>query len=261
MIELNNVVVRVGDRSAGGFTVSVGRMAVEDKAVLLGPNGSGKTTLLRAMAGLIPYSGSIKINGVEVGEARGMLEVSSNLPEIYGMAYYVWGLLEVLEDFKGIDRDEFAGIMKRLNLDLNEIVKRPVFALSAGQSALVRLALALSSRPRVVLIDEPFENVDPARRGVVAKMLLEYGDEGVVVTHELDALRAFKALHAYLMLEGRLYGPIEVGDLLESGVVEGEAQGALLTVSIGGKTYSVVKGGGIRFGEMGSLNRLYGLLE
>jgi ABC-2 type transport system ATP-binding protein len=260
MIELSNVKVSVGDRSVGTFTVQVDRMEVKGKAVLLGPNGSGKTTLLRAMAGLIPYEGSIRINNVEVSEARGMTEVSSNLPEIYQIGYSVSGLLEILEDLKGVDRDEFMEIMRRLNLNVKEILRRPVFALSAGQSALVRLALALSSRPKVMLIDEPFENVDPARRSVVISMLLEYGEEGIIVTHELDVLRAFKALNAYLMLEGRLYGPVKVSDLLESGIVEGEAQGALLTVSISGKTYSIVKGGGVKFGELGSLNRLYGLL-
>jgi ABC-2 type transport system ATP-binding protein len=260
MIELSNVKVSVGDRSAGAFTVHVDKMEVKGKAVLLGPNGSGKTTLLRAMAGLIPYEGSIRINSVEVNEAKGLLEVSSNLPEIYQIGYSVSGLLEILEDLKGVDRDEFMEIMRRLNLNVKEILRRPVFALSAGQSALVRLALALSSRPKVMLIDEPFENVDPARRSVVISMLLEYGEEGIIVTHELDVLGAFKALNAYLMLEGRLYGPIGVGELLESGIVEGEAQGALLTVRVGERTYSIVKGGGVKFGELGSLNRLYGLL-
>ncbi|MFP3316254.1 MAG: ATP-binding cassette domain-containing protein [Caldivirga sp.] len=260
MIELSNVKVSVGDRSAGAFTVHVDKMEVKGKAVLLGPNGSGKTTLLRTMAGLIPYEGSIRMNSVEVNEAKELLEVSSNLPEIYNIGYLVDGLIEILEDFKGIDRNEFMGIMRRLNINVREILRKPVFALSAGQSAMVRLALALSSRPRVILIDEPFENVDSARRSVVISMLLEYGEEGIIVTHELDVLGAFKALNAYLMLEGRLYGPVKVGDLLESGIVEGEAQGALLTVSISGKTYSIVKGGGVKFGELGSLNRLYGLL-
>ncbi|MGC8543755.1 MAG: ABC transporter ATP-binding protein, partial [Vulcanisaeta sp.] len=204
MIEAEKVRISVG---RGAFTVYVDRMTVNGKAVLLGPNGSGKTTLLRAMSGLIPYEGSIRINGVEVNEAKGLTEVSSNLPEIYHMAYDVDGLLEILSDLKGLNPRHFYEILRRLNINPRDILRKPIFALSAGQSVLTRLALALSSDPRVILIDEPFENVDPARKGIVASLLLEYGDEGIITTHELDMLRMFKDFDAYLMIEGRMYGP------------------------------------------------------
>ncbi len=257
MIEANNIKISVGN---GAFTVNATNMSINGKVVLLGPNGSGKTTLLRAMSGLIPYEGSIRINGVDVNEAKGLLEVSSNLPEIYHIAYNVGGLLEVLSDLKGLNPSSFYEIMRRLSINPRDVLRKPIYALSAGQSVLTRLALTLASNPRVMLIDEPFENVDPARRSIVVSLLLEYGDEGIITTHELDVLKAFKGFNAYLMIEGRLHGPLRVSDLLESGIVEGKVKDALLTVDASGKTYSIVKGNGIKFGELGSLNRLYGVL-
>ena len=256
MIVLKDVSISVG---GGAFKMSNVNMAVGGKAVVLGPNGSGKTTLLRAICGLIPYEGSIRVDGAEVRELRGYLPLSCNLPEIYRMARSVDGLVEIFQDLKGVDVGEFKRILARFNISYESVAKKPVHGLSAGQSTIIRLALALASRPKIVMVDEPFENVDPARRGVVTQLLLEYGEEGLVVTHELDALRAFKAMDAYLVIEGRVYGPIAVSKLLNSGLVEGEGRGEL-TIHVGGRPYSIVEGAGVKFAEMGTLNRLYGLV-
>ena len=256
MIELSNVNITVGN---GAFRVSNVNMNVSGKAIVLGPNGSGKTTLLRAICGLIPYEGSIKVNGFEVNEVVNYLPLACNLPEIYQMAMTVSGLLEIFEDLKGVDADEFRRILGRFNISYESIARKPIHGLSAGQSVIVRLALTLASRPRAIMIDEPFENVDPARRSVISSLLLEYGEEGLIVTHELDVLKSFKSMDAYLVIEGRVYGPIGVDKLLNSGIVEGEVKGAL-TIYINGRPYSIVEGEGIKFTEMGSLNRLYGLI-
>ncbi len=256
MIELRDVRISVG---GGAFRLSDVDMSVKGKAVVLGPNGSGKTTLLRAICGLIPYEGSIKVDGAEVRELRGYAQLSCNLPEIYQMARTVGGLVEVLEDLKGVRVGELRRILSRFNISLESVTKKPVHGLSAGQWSIIRLALALASKPRAVMIDEPFEGVDPARRSVVSDLLLEYGEEGLIVTHELDVLRTFKNLDAYLVIEGRVYGPIGVSKLLGSGLVEGEGKGEL-TVYVNGRPYSIVEGAGVKFAEMGSLNRLYGLV-
>lgn len=154
MIELRDTTISVG---GGAFVVRNVNMEVNGKAVLIGPpNGSGKSTLLRAICGLIPYEGSIKIDGMEVNEVRGYTPLSCNLSEIYQMALTISGLLEILEDVKGgVDRREFKGILGRFNISYESIEKKPVFGLSAGQSAIVKLALALASRPKIVIADEP----------------------------------------------------------------------------------------------------------
>ncbi|GGP20988.1 ABC transporter [Thermocladium modestius] len=259
MIELRDTTISVG---GGAFVVRNVNMEVNGKAVLIGPNGSGKSTLLRAICGLIPYEGSIKIDGMEVNEVRGYTPLSCNLSEIYQMALTISGLLEILEDVKGVDRREFKGILGRFNISYESIEKKPVFGLSAGQSAIVKLALALASRPKIVIADEPFENVDPARRLMVSSLLMEYGEEGMIVTHELDMLRRFSGYDAYLVIEGVVYGPIQVERLLRASIIAGESKDALIEVTVGGARYSIVEGGeGVKFSDMGSLNRLYGLLR
>ncbi|WP_069808103.1 ATP-binding cassette domain-containing protein [Vulcanisaeta thermophila] len=259
MLELRSVTVKVSEEIYG--VVDVTMSINNDMAVVLGPNGSGKTTLLRAISGIMPYEGSIKVDGIEVRDAVGLLQLSSNLPEIYHVAYDVSGALEILGEFKGIDRGEFMDILRRFNIDPKDVLNKPIHGLSAGQSSIVRFALALSSKPRIILLDEPFESVDPARRSIMLNLITEYGKEGVLVTHELDAVRKFGDNPCYLMIEGRLYGPLSVGQLMNSSIVEGKAANALLTLNIAGSEYSLVEGGaGVRFDVLGSLNRLYGVL-
>ncbi|ABW01101.1 ATP-binding cassette domain-containing protein [Caldivirga maquilingensis] len=94
MLELRDAAVKV---SKEVFGVVNATMSINDGiAVVLGPNGSGKTTLLRAISGIIPYEGSIKVDGIEVRDAVGLSQLSSNLPEIYRVAYDVSGVLRSL---------------------------------------------------------------------------------------------------------------------------------------------------------------------
>jgi len=83
--------------------------------------------------------------------------------------------------------------------------------------------------------------------------------EGFITTHELDLLKEFKDWSAYLLLNGKLHGPIIVEDLLEASVVEGEANNALVTVETpAGKKISLVKGqSGTKLAVLGSINRIY----
>jgi len=139
------------------------------------------------------------------------------------------------------------------------VINKPLYKLSAGQSSLTRTALALASHPKIALLDEPFENLDPARRLIVVKWIKEYMKEGFITTHELDLLKEFKDWSVFLLLNGKLHGPIIVEDLLEASVVEGEANNALVTVETpAGKKISLVKGqSGTKLAVLGSINRIY----
>jgi len=261
MIELRNVSLTL--RSEGNeFRIkNVDMMLKEEKAVIIGPNGSGKTTLIKAIAGLIPYDGEIFIDGMELRKIRGFLEFSTNLPEAYKIAISVKDILKLLVGLKGVDEEVFYDFLKRLNINPQELIRKPLHSLSAGQSVIVRTALALSSKPKIILLDEPFENVDPARRLIIVEMIREYGKEGLIATHELDILKKVPNYKAYIMIEGALYGPVKVEDLLNSSIVEGEQKEAILTIEVLKRKYSIIKErGGIKFGELGSLNRLYGVL-
>ncbi|MGB9706187.1 MAG: ATP-binding cassette domain-containing protein, partial [Pyrobaculum sp.] len=259
-VELRNVTKIYGNgvaRTVALDNVSLSISAGES-VVLMGPSGSGKTTLLRAASGVVPYEGSIRIFGAEVRRARRLLGVSSNLPEIYQAVYRVGGIAEVWADLKGdFDPRLFEELLRSFRLDPGELSRKPIHALSAGESTLVRLAAALASRPRAYLVDEPFENVDPARRRLVAEALRSFGEVGLVATHDLGALRAMPEFDAYLLVEGRIYGPFAAGELLDLGLSEGVHGDAVAVLEIGGVKYSLRRGAGRRLGDMATIDMIY----
>ncbi|BBD73180.1 Mn2+/Zn2+ABC transporter ATP-binding protein [Sulfodiicoccus acidiphilus] len=254
MIQLRDFSVRLGSRDV----IERCTADVDRKVLLLGPNGSGKTSLLRALAGVLPYEGSARVEGVEVAKARNMNALATNLPEVFTLGVRLRDVLYLFGEIKDLN-EELAVKMLR-NVGIKDLSKR-VYELSSGQGALFRTAVALATNPRTILLDEPFENVDAARRSVVVNWIEEYGESGLVVTHELDVATNFKELDAYMLFEGRLHGPINVGELLSSVVVEGSRNGALLEVEIGGKRFSFVKDQqGSKLGDLVVLDRIYSLL-
>lgn len=201
MLEIKHLSVSFDD-----FTVLKDINLKLDKEVyiILGPNGSGKTTLLRAISGIIPYKGSIKINGMEVRSAKGLLEYSTNLQEVYTIGNSVLETAKILSEIKEGDLKEFFKILDYLNLD-RRVIHKPIYKLSTGQKALVSLALALFTRPQIVTIDEPIENVDINRLDKVISLLRERVNEGIIVTHHKELIKRLeKNVRVYNMVNGEL---------------------------------------------------------
>jgi len=173
--------------------------------VILGPNGSGKTTLLRAISGIIPYKGSIKINGKEVRSAKGVLEYSTNLQEVYTIGSSVWDTAKIIAEIKGGDLKEFTNILDYLDVD-RKVIHRPMYRMSTGQRSLVSLALTLFTRPQIVTIDEPVENVDVNKRDKVISLLRERVNEGIIVTNQKKLIEMLynKEVMVYTMVNGEL---------------------------------------------------------
>ncbi|MFP3202481.1 MAG: ATP-binding cassette domain-containing protein [Sulfolobus sp.] len=173
--------------------------------VILGPNGSGKTTLLRAISGIIPYKGSIKINGKEVRSAKGVLEYSTNLQEVYTIGNSAWDTAKIIAEIKGGDLEEFTNILDYLNVD-RKVIHKPIYKMSTGQRSLV--SLALFTRPQIVTIDEPVENVDVTRRDKVISLLRERVNEGIIVTHQKELINMLhdnkKEVIVYTIVNGEL---------------------------------------------------------
>ncbi|BCU66625.1 Mn2+/Zn2+ABC transporter ATP-binding protein [Sulfolobales archaeon HS-7] len=253
MIELKDAVVELG----GKEIIKQTSTRISGKTVLLGPNGSGKTTLLRAMAGVIPYRGSIMINGIEVKRARNVNAISTNLPEAFVLGLTMEDVIYLYEEIKQLDGEKAREMLREVGItDL----KKKVYELSAGQGVLFRTIIALSSEPEVILLDEPFENVDAAKRYKVANWIKEFGKEGVIVTHELDIAKTFKSYDSLIILEGRLHGLVNLGELLDSTIEEGEVPGAILYMNVGGRKFSLIKQGkGKKFEDLILLDRIYNI--
>lgn len=172
-------------------------LAVEQGAFVsvLGSSGCGKTTLLRAIAGLVtPTTGHIEVGGVEV-VAHGVEKVRTEHRRV-GLVFQDYALFPSLDVSAnvGFAIDDPARVHALLTLvGLEALSGRKPDALSGGQQQRVALARALAPRPRLLLLDEPFANVDADRREQLGAELRDItrreGSSVLLVTHDRrDAL-------------------------------------------------------------------------
>ncbi len=166
-----------------------------ESLALLGPSGCGKTTLLRLIAGLErPDSGSVTV-GTTVMAGPGAW-VPPEKRQV-GMVFQDWALFPHLSVGRnvgyGLPRGERDGPRVREALEmvgLGDLGDRMPDTLSGGQKQRVALARAIAPRPSVLLLDEPFSNLDSALRvGVrteVHRLLVELGITSIFVTHDQD---------------------------------------------------------------------------
>jgi iron(III) transport system ATP-binding protein len=168
--------------------------------VLIGPSGCGKTTLLRAIAGLeATYAGRISLDGVTVsGDGQALPPERRQM----GMVFQDYALFPHMDVSKNIAfgihalpaAQRQARVQEVLRLvGLEEHASRYPHELSGGQQQRVALARALAPQPRLLLLDEPFSNLDVDLRERLAQelraILKAAGATALFVTH--DQLEAF----------------------------------------------------------------------
>ncbi|WP_130806377.1 ABC transporter ATP-binding protein [Senegalia massiliensis] len=168
---------------------------------ILGESGSGKSTILRLIAGLEePNKGSIKLN-------KQILADDSNyiLPEKrqIGMVFQDYALFPHMTVSKniifGLDRMNRKEKNKRLNevlklIDMVEYKDRYPYELSGGQQQRVALARAIAPQPSVLLMDEPFSNLDSELKSKIRKELKSILNKAdittIFVTHDKEDVKA-----------------------------------------------------------------------
>ena len=178
----------------GGVDLSV---APGELVALLGRSGCGKTTLLRAVAGLVtPTGGSIALQDrVVASDGRERVPTERRGVGLVFQDYALFPSMTVAANvgfgLRGRDPARVAALLERLGLA--GLADRRPGELSGGQQQRVALARALAPRPRVLLFDEPFANLDAALRVTLGAMLRDaVRDEGaaaILVSHDrADAL-------------------------------------------------------------------------
>ena len=188
VIKLNGVVKHFG-RFAALRGVNA-EFAAGKFYVILGDNGAGKTTLLRALAGLAsPTRGNVLILGENPREACReigyMAHPSLLYDEMSGMEN-----LRYFARLYGISDDErCAQAIRSVRLDPE--LSRPVGQYSQGMRQRMSLARAILHDPKILLLDEPFSNVDVHSAGEMVGLLKSMRDAGktiFVVTHQASLL-------------------------------------------------------------------------
>lgn len=171
---------------------------------LLGPSGSGKTTALRLIAGFeVPDEGMILLNGMPV--AGGEIWVPPESREI-GMVFQDYALfphLTLLENvafgvqIRGKREREHKAMEVLEMVGMGAMAKRYPHELSGGQQQRVALARALARGPVVILLDEPFSDLDAdmrtEMRREVERILQDSGMSAILVTHDQEV--AFSMAH------------------------------------------------------------------
>jgi ABC-type Mn2+/Zn2+ transport system ATPase subunit len=237
-----------------------------NKSLILGPNGSGKTTLFRAFCALTNItSGQIMIDEKSIEDiyaTKGIL--STNFQEVYTLiGSNVYDIIKLYTDLSDGDPELAFATIKDFGIDMEFLKKRKLSELSQGQSKIVCTALALAMKAKHVLLDEPFEELDPAKKGKMVKHLNQYDGVILINTHETWLLKNLRDWEVFFMFEGTLYGPLLVEDLLKAEISLAEEPDALLKLKVSDKTVSIIKGKGkgTLLTSLENLDKIYQLAE
>jgi len=184
-----------------GFRLNASFSANEGITALFGPSGSGKTTLLNCLAGLEqPDKGYIALNGKILFDHKNGINVPAEqrrigyvfqdarlFPHMTVQQNLSFGAPYVKDHDRWAETDEVIHL-----LGLRSLLDRLPHKLSGGEKQRVAIGRALLSCPRILLMDEPLSNLDPARRLEIMPYIRKVRDEFnipiVYVTHNVDEL-------------------------------------------------------------------------
>lgn len=186
---------------------------------LVGPNGSGKTTLMNLMTGLIrPTQGSVSVLGIPTDAPERLFRCVGYCTQFDSFPRGVTGrsFISGWLSLHGFDRAQVEQLTQETieRVGLSEAANRQVAGYSKGMRQRIRLGLALSHRPTVLVLDEPLNGLDPMARADMMALFLSLGREGLHVVisshilHEVDRLsdQVILLSHGYVVAEGHIHG-------------------------------------------------------
>ncbi len=187
--------------------------------MLLGENGAGKSTLLRLVAGLIaPSRGTVEVFGDTPQNQRHRMAYMSHAP----MLYDELSAIENLNYFSGLHKDGSCACvgnpeMALRSVGLDPFLTRPVGQYSQGMRQRTSLARVLQSDPQLLLLDEPFSNLDAASTRQMIDLLTDFrtwplaggGLRTIILTTHQAALAAPLANRTLTLSNGELQPPAE----------------------------------------------------
>lgn len=200
---------------------------------LVGPNGAGKTTTLSMATGLLrPDAGTVSIHGVDVW---------TNLIDAKKMVGVLNDGVRLFDRLTGLQLVTYAGLLSGMPrevvaeravdllqlLDLEGAAGMLVVDYSAGMTKKIALACALVHAPRLLVLDEPFESVDPVSAANIRDILEEFVKSGgtvIVSSHAMDLVQRM-CDHVAVIAQGRVLAAgttdeVRAGSTLEDRFVE-----------------------------------------
>ena len=203
---------------------------VGECSVVLGRNGVGKTTLLKCLMGVLPIkSGQILLDGKDISKLSPENRVRA------GMAYVpqgrdIFSTLTVEENiligmakFKGSKAKKVPNHLYEIFPVLDEMSQRRGGDLSGGQQQQLAIARALASEPRVLILDEPTEGIQPSiikDIGRVIRRLANQGDMAIILVEQFYDFAEELADNYTVMARGQVIAQGMGGDMPEKGIRE-----------------------------------------
>ncbi len=164
---------------------------------LLGPNGAGKTTLLHLLAGLlVPSAGMVRIAGRPAFGDSSIYSMVGLVPEREAVPGYVTGreFVRLNAELQGIDRAATATDRAIGTVEMVDAADRQIRTYSKGMRQRIKLAAALVHEPRILLLDEPFNGMDPRQRLHMMELLQRMAAEGRAILFSSHILEEVERL-------------------------------------------------------------------
>ncbi len=178
-----------------------------ERISIVGPNGSGKTTLIKCILGLVkPTNGTIKFNNIndDFRKHIGYVPQRMNFPQNITLKNLI-NIIEDIRNEKAKRRDE---LLEILNLK-NEFNKK-IYQLSGGNQQKVAIMLSLMFDPKMIILDEPFANLDPISSYQIKKLISNENKTMILVSHMISEAE-FLTEKLLFLVEGKIlfYGRID----------------------------------------------------
>ena len=164
---------------------------------LLGPNGAGKTTLLHLLSGLLaPSSGLVRIAGRPSFGDPSIYRVVGLVPEREAVPGYLTGreFVRLNADLQGVADAAMATDRAIATVELQDAADRAIRTYSKGMRQRAKVAAALVHDPRIVLLDEPFNGMDPRQRLHMMDLLRRMAAEGRAILFSSHILEEVERL-------------------------------------------------------------------
>lgn len=190
------------------------RVSAGEVVGLLGPNGAGKTTTFYMIVGLVPATkGEVLLDGAPITHLRMHQRARMGLgylpqePSIFRHLSVADNVLAIVQTLP-VPRKTHKGLVEAHlgELGLQHLARQKAYTLSGGERRRLEIARALVTRPRFLLMDEPFSGVDPISVADVQRIVLELKQRGIgilITDHNVrETLRIVD--RAYLIHQGRV---------------------------------------------------------
>lgn len=209
MIEINNLT-----KNFGQFTVIDDiTFTVKEGEVLgfLGPNGAGKSTTMKLITGFLSAShGTVSIDGFDISkspiEAKSLMGYLPEGAPSYG-DMTTEGFLNFVAQIRGYRGEEIASRVQHVldEVELNAVSQQTIETLSKGFKRRVGLAQAIMHDPKVLILDEPTDGLDPNQKHRVRKLIKNLARDKIVIisTHLLEEVTAVCS-RAIIIAQGRI---------------------------------------------------------